>query len=921
MTKPTTTSSVRSAHACAAFARLSRLRAMLFATTALAALPLTAARAADATWLANPASGDFNNGSNWSGGATPDGTATFGASSNRNIGFSRGSTFVGGISVTDGNYVFTNGKLSLTLTGAGFSVARGASLVFNNSFLLSFTGASSAGGASIGNAKDSILVFRDTSNAGSAAISGVAGARLLFQDSSSAGQSSIFNLGSLVFSAGSTADRAVIGNFGVVAFQGSSSADRATITNDLGADLAFNDSSTAKNATIVNHGDLGFSDASTAGSATVTSDRFTFFQGNASGGTARLVMTNGLTTFLDISGLTTGGMTIGSIEGDGGVFLGSKNLAVGGNNLSTTFAGFFGDGGAIKSGGTGGSLTKEGTGAFTLTGVSSYTGQTRIEGGMLVVDGSIAASSNVRVDAGGTLAGTGTVSSTNVFDGGTLVAGHGEAPFGALKVRGDLGFARGATYFVQVSPDAAGATSVTGTATLGGATVAASFAKGSYVTKQYSILDANSISGSFGQLVPTNLLPVFTAALSYDPKHVFLKLSANPDPSSIVKANGGNAGEGDPLQGFKVNQRKVMAGFANSFNTTGSISATFATQSAAGLTQVSGETAVGSQQATFDAMGQFMGVMLDPTLGGRSASGAPREAMASMPRKAPVAEDFSSRWAVWAAGFGGSQSVNGDAVLGSNKTTSGVFGSAVGADYRISPNTVVGFALAGGGTHFNVANGGSGNSDLFQAGTYLRHTQGAAFIAAALAYGWQDVTTNRTVTAAGFDSLRGRFNANALSGRLEGGYRVAGAIMDVTPYAAGQFISYHLPSYAEQVASGANTFVLAYSGKDVTASRTELGVRTERVFAQDNASLLTLRGRLAWAHDFNTDRNLQAVFVTLPGSAFTVNGAQASANTALTSLSAEIAWRSGWAVSATFDGQFSDTTKSYAGKGVVRYAW
>jgi len=296
-------------------------------------------------------------------------------------------------------------------------------------------------------------------------------------------------------------------------------------------------------------------------------------------------------------------------------------------------------------------------------------------------------------------------------------------------------------------------------------------------------------------------------------------------------------------------------------------------------------------------------------------------ASASMPRKAPVAEDFSSRWAVWAAGFGGSQSTNGDAALGSNKTTSSVYGAAAGADYRLSPNTIVGFALAGGGTGFRVANGGSGNSDLFQAGGYLRHTQGAAFIAAALAYGWQDVTTNRTVTAAGFDSLRGRFNANALSGRLEGGYRVAGAVMDVTPYAAGQFISYHLPSYAEQVASGADTFALAYGGKDVTASRTELGVRTERAFAQDDASLVTLRGRLAWAHDFNTDRNVQAVFVTLPGSAFTVNGAQASANTALTSLSAEIAWRSGWAVSATFDGQFSDTTKSYAGKGVVRYAW
>jgi hypothetical protein len=31
-----------------------------------------------------------------------------------------------------------------------------------------------------------------------------------------------------------------------------------------------------------------------------------------------------------------------------------------------------------------------------------------------------------------------------------------------------------------------------------------------------------------------------------------------------------------------------------------------------GLTQISGESAAGSQQATFDAMTQFMGVMTDP---------------------------------------------------------------------------------------------------------------------------------------------------------------------------------------------------------------------------------------------------------------------------------------------------------------------
>src|SRR5262249_38242889 len=143
-------------------------------------------------------------------------------------------------------------------------------------------------------------------------------------------------------------------------------------------------------------------------------------------------------------------------------------------------------------------------------------------------------------------------------------------------------------------------------------------------------------------------------------------------------------------------------------------------------------------------MHQFMGVMLDPTIGGRVAPATG----GLMPRKAPALGTFGTRWNLWAAAYGGSQTISGDAVLGSNKTTSNVFGSAVGADYHVSPNTVTGVALAGGGTNFRVANGGSGQSDLFQAGAYFRHSEGAAFLAAALAYGWQDVTTNRTVTVA-----------------------------------------------------------------------------------------------------------------------------------------------------------------------------
>jgi len=86
-------------------------------------------------------------------------------------------------------------------------------------------------------------------------------------------------------------------------------------------------------------------------------------------------------------------------------------------------------------------------------------------------------------------------------------------------------------------------------------------------------------------------------------------------------------------------------------------------------------------------------------------------------------------------------------------------------------------------------------------------------------------------------------------------------------------------------------------------------------------ALLTLRGRAAWAHDYNSDRRAQATFQTLPGASFIVNGAAPARDAALTTASAEMRLAGGISLAATFDGEFSDVTRSYAGKGVARYQW
>jgi uncharacterized protein with beta-barrel porin domain len=281
---------------------------------------------------------------------------------------------------------------------------------------------------------------------------------------------------------------------------------------------------------------------------------------------------------------------------------------------------------------------------------------------------------------------------------------------------------------------------------------------------------------------------------------------------------------------------------------------------------------------------------------------------------------FDQRWSVWGSAYGGGSNTSGNVALGSNDASARAFGFSVGADYRLSPDTLAGFALAGGGTSFAVSGFGSGRSDLFQAGVFVRHNMGKAYVTAAAAYGWQDVTTERTVTVAGFERLRAEFNANAYSGRIEGGYRFTTPWMGITPYAAGQFTTYSLPAYAEQVLVGPGTFALNYAAKDVTAARTELGLRTDKSWAVQNG-ILTLRGRAAWAHDFNTDRNVKALFQTLPGAAFVVNGAAQAHDSALVSAAAEMKWLKGWSTAAIFEGQFSNVTNSYAGKGVVRYSW
>jgi uncharacterized protein with beta-barrel porin domain len=844
-----------------------------------------------------------------------------------------------------------------TLTFNNGSSAGSAVVTMSNSLhpgTITFNATSTAANANITNVGN--LDFFNTANAGSAIITNTGTTN--FFASTSALNATITNGGNLNFQGQSTAASAIIVNnlggtttFGVpvtgtdtatagsasitnhaggsTLFTAATTAGNATIVNDAGGFLQFGDSgagastATAGNATITNNGGMSFNANTTAGSAIITTNNGgnVFFFDNSTGGNAQFI-TNAGGTF-DMSGLTAPGMTAGSIAGAGDYILGAKALTVGGNNLSSTVSGVIS--------GAGGSLIKVGTGTLTLSGINTYTGPTMIDGGVLSVNGSIVTSSLTTVNAGGTLGGNGVVGNTLV-NGGTLSPGNS---IGLLTVQGNLTFTAGATYLVEASPanaDRINVTGVTGTATLGGATVNALFAAGTYVNKQYTILNASGgVSGTFSSLVNTNLPANFTSSLSYDAHDVFLNLTLNFIPPTPP-----NFGPG-----LNINQQNVANTLVNFFNTTGGIPLAFGALTPAGLTIASGELGTGVIQSSVKADDLFLNLMLDPTVAGRAGGfGAPggasgyadEESMSYAARRQPAdaygmytkalpppALPFN-RWSVWVAGYGGSESVGGNAVVGSQDLTARIAGGAAGADYKASPDTLLGFAMAGAGTNYSLANGlGSGRSDVFQVGAYGRQNFGAAYVQAAFDYGWHDVTTNRTVALAGFDILQARFQANTFSGRVEGGYRYITPFAGITPYAAVQAISFHLPAYAEQSLFG-GPFALNYAGQTTTDTRTELGLRGDKSFAMSDG-MLTLRSRLAWAHDYDPNRAVTALFQTLPGTSFVVNGARPDADSALVSAGAEMKWLNGFSLAGTFDGEFSGNVTSYVGKAVAKYSW
>jgi outer membrane autotransporter protein len=364
------------------------------------------------------------------------------------------------------------GTATFTVTGEGVmnffdqSSAGAASIHVDGTSSVNFNAGSTAGTAKIiagdmGSTDDftgGFIFFEGNSTADHAMITAFGDSNIEFDDASHAGNATLI--------AGLPTRPIGADTNGFIFFTGTSSAENATITVNQFAELSFapgffgGGTATAGNANITNNGNTNFYQGSSAENATITTNDggLTSFFGRSTGGNATLITNAG--GIVDISGLGTfpdsgeatdpsrTGTTAGSIAGAGTYFLGSKQLTIGSNNLSTTVSGTIEDGGLAVPGATGGSLVKVGTGTLTSDGAGTYTGGTTVSEGALVVgdfahpSAALSGGGPIAIGSGGTLGGygsvTGSVANSGVIAAGNAAPGLASSPAGTFTIIGNL---------------------------------------------------------------------------------------------------------------------------------------------------------------------------------------------------------------------------------------------------------------------------------------------------------------------------------------------------------------------------------------------------------------------------------------------------------------------------------------------------
>ncbi|VGO07702.1 autotransporter [plant metagenome] len=574
-----------------------------------------------------------------------------------------------------------------------------------------------------------------------------------------------------------------------------------------------------------------------------------------------------------------------------------------------------------------GLFAKTGQASLTLTGDSSgFTGTTDIKEGILIVGagGTGVLGGSLNVEAGATLAGSGTVGTTTILAGARVAPGNS---IGTLTVNGDLTFSPGSVYEVEADPDsgASDRIDVTGRATLAGSVLHVGPDGGFGTRRTYTILTANtragefdSVSSDFAFLDPTLSYTPQTVTLALERKVVPVDPPAPPPPGTdptrpITFADLARSGN---QRAVALALETLPAGHSlHEFVLTlpnGAPSAVFNSLSGEAHAGVSGSLAQGAAQTRNLPLARLRG-----NLNAGLRAGSPTAA-AGMSDLAPSASALpaSAAQPAWAEIIGNWRTQDGDGNAASvREHTGGVF---VGADHEIGAGWRIGGAFGYTDSKIKVRDRASQSdvssySALVYGGRSFEAGPGAWNLMLGGGYTWHDISTRRN-TLSQAAALTADYGASTVQLFTELGYRwrvTENATLE--PFAGVAWSDLRTRSFSE---SG-GTAALSGQSASNTQTTTTLGLRGTQGF-EAGGMAGTVRATLGWRHAFG-DLSPSSRLAFEGSQTFTVTGAPIARNAALLELGADLAVGRNTTLGVSYAGQVSKDSREHGAQVNLRW--
>ncbi|MBX8621419.1 autotransporter domain-containing protein [Pseudomonas glycinae] len=526
-----------------------------------------------------------------------------------------------------------------------------------------------------------------------------------------------------------------------------------------------------------------------------------------------------------------------------------------------------------------GSLIKSGDGRLILTGENTYRGPTTVNGGLLTVNGSL--TSTVTVNDGGTLGGSGRIGALTANSGGRVAPGNS---IGTLNVAGDVTFASGSTYAVELSPTSSDRIVAGGTASINGATVSLSLENSptllsttearSLLGQQYDILQAaGGIQGRFGAVLPDYLF--IGGSLAYSDNGIGLNVERNATSLASV--------------GQTPNQRSV----ATAVEGLGAGSSVYESL-------LLSATASDAQQAFQQLNGEIY-----PALGSVLINDS-RQLRDAIGERLHDAQATQSNGWIKALGAWGTTDSRHDTA---GYSTS-IGGLLAGVDGAVDEQTRIGLVTGYSDSSLSMGSGthSSAKVDSYHLGAYAGHDIGAWRLSTGAAYSWHRADVKRDLQY-GNVSAKQKAKVDAATTQVfgEAAYRLNLQPLALEPFANLAYVHLDTDGFTEKGDAAA-----LKSGDDQRdAVLSTLGVRAIKTFDLPSAQKLEVSGHLGWQHsltDIDSEQHLRFASGSAP---YTVESSPLVRDAALVGVQASLALARDVRVNLDYTGQLASREKQH----------